>query len=133
MKLFTYIPKTAILLIAGLNLSVTGIAQAGTLENLERERALTIKTFLDPSLNVGNRQAKIDGAERRLIDLERMVFRDKSLKGKSTKTVRVAFRNYDISFLAHASSEKNRTMLDHWMDQFGLSTDGLMGTRIGRR
>ncbi len=116
-----------------LTISAIGVAQAGTLENLERERALAIKTFLDPSMNVGKRQAKIDGAERRLIDLERMVFRDKSLKGKNTKTVRVAFANYDLSFLAHASSEKNRTMLDHWMDQFGLSTDGLMSTRIGRR
>lgn len=133
MKISTNIPKTAILLIAGLSIGATGIAQAGTLENLERERALTIKTFLDPSLKVGKRQAKIESAERRLVDLERMVFRDKSLKGKSTKTVRVAFRNYDLSFLAHASSEKNRTMLDHWMDQFGLSTDGLMSTRIGRR
>lgn len=133
MKALNYIPKTTLLVIAGLGLGLAGTAQAGTLENLERERALTVKTFLDPTLDVSKRQAKIENAERRLIDLERMVFRDNSLKGKSTKTVRVAFSNYDVSFLAHAASEKNRTMLDHWMDQFGLSTDGLMSTRIGRR
>ncbi len=133
MRNYTARPKTALLLTAVFCLAATGIASAGTIENLERERALTIKTFLDPSLKVGKRQSKIDRSERRLIDLERMVFRDKSLKGKNTKTVRVAFSNYDISFLAHASSEQNRTMLDHWMDLFGLSTDGLMSTRVGRR
>lgn len=106
---------------------------AGTLENLERERAMTVQTMLDGSLTVEQRGAKLDTAKRRLVDLERMVLRDEGLKGRTDQTTRVAFKNYDVTFLAHASLEKNRSLSDHWLDQFGISTDSLMATKIGRR
>lgn len=108
-------------------------AQAGTLENLERERAMTVNTFMDSSLTVDERQAKLDSQRRRLVDLERIVMRDQSLRGKNTKTVRIAFQNYDVTFLGHASAEKGHTMVDHWLTQFGVSTDALMSSRVGRR
>lgn len=118
---------------AAILIAMGNVAQAGTLENLERERAMTIKTFLDSSLNIDERQAKLDSQRRRLIDLERIVMRDKTLRGQNTKTVRVAFKNYDVTFLGHASAEKGHTMVDHWLMQFGVSTDSVMSTRVGRR
>ncbi len=114
-------------------IAMSGIAQAGTLENLERERAMTIKTFLDSSLTIDERQAKLDSQRRRLVDLERIVMRDKSLRGQNTKNVRIAFKNYDVTFLGHASVEKGHTMVDHWLTQFGVNTDSVMASRVGRR
>ncbi len=111
----------------------TNFAQAGTLENMERERALLVQTFMDPTLDPAQRQASIASTNRRLVDLERMVLRDKSLRGKNTKVVRHAFKNYDVSFMAHASAEKNLTLVDNWMEQFGLSTETLMTANVGRR
>ncbi len=125
--------KFALVGLAALSASYVTTAQAGTLENLERERAMTVQTFLDSSLTIDERQAKIDSQNRRLIDLESMVMRDKSLRGENTKTVRIAFKNYDVTFLGHASAEKGYSMVDHWLMQFGVSTDSLMSTRVGSR
>ena len=44
-----------------------------------------------------------------------------------------AFENYDLTFLAHASVEKNLSLTDHWLEQVGVSTHSLMSTRVGRR
>ncbi|NVK19551.1 MAG: hypothetical protein HWE30_12705 [Methylocystaceae bacterium] len=126
--------KTKFLILAGAAfMAFATAAQAGTLENLERERSMTVNTFLDSSLSVDERQAKLDSQRRRLVDLERIVMRDKSLRGQNTKTVRIAFQNYDVTFLGHASAEKGHTMVDHWLTQFGVSTDSLMSTRVGSR
>ena len=108
-------------------------AAAGTLENMERERAIAIDTMLSADLSPMEREEKVALTRTRLVDLERMVMRDESLKGKSTPAVRNAFENYDLSFLAHASVERNRTMIDHWLEQVGVSTNTLMSARLGRR
>ena len=83
-------------------LVAAGAAQAGTLENLERERALTIQTLLSPSLTVSERQQKIAASKHRLVDLERMVLRDKSLvlAGRSgcvhaDKVTSATFKNFN--------------------------------------
>ena len=109
---------------------ITNPAQAGTLENLERERSFLIKTFLDPDLATGARLKKIEMSKPRLIDLERMVLRDKSLTGKNTSTVRKAFSNYDLTFLIHAAAEKNRAPVDIWLEQVGLSTNQLLIAKV---
>jgi hypothetical protein len=108
-------------------------AAAGTLENLERERAIAIGTLLSPELSPAEREEQVALTRVRLVDLERMVMRDESLKGKNTPAVRNAFENYDLSFLAHASVERNRNMIDHWLEQIGVSTNTLMSARLGRR
>lgn len=110
-----------------------GAAQAGTLENMERERAIMIETLLDPSTTPEERQTKVANYQRRLVDLERMTLRDKSLTGENKPVVRRAFENYDLTFLVHASVEKNATIVDHWLEQIGVSTHTLMGARMGRR
>lgn len=110
-----------------------GAAQADTLDNLERERALLIEAFLDPGLAPADRQARVEAEQRRLVDLERMVLRDESLKGRNTPTVRKAFSNYDLTFIVHASLEKKVALVDTWLDQVGVSTNSLMAARKGRR
>jgi len=127
--------RTHLVAVAALT-AVLGVAsgvQAGTLENLERERAILLNTLLSPELTPEKRQNSIAVSRNRLVDLERMVLRDKSLVGKNTPAVRAAFDNYDLTFLVHASVEKNRTLLDQWLDQIGVSTKSLMNTRVGRR
>lgn len=120
-----------------LGLAVTvcavGGANAGTIENLERERALLIGTLLAIDLGVDERQEKAAVAKHRLVDLERMVLRDKSLAGNPSPTVRAAFANYDLTFLVHASVEKDAALVDHWLSQVGITTQSLMQARVGRR
>lgn len=117
---------------AGLAFSA-GLAKADTLDNLERERAQLIEAMLDPALAPADRQARIESEQRRLVDLERMVMRDDSLKGRNTPTVRKAFANYDLTFLVHAALEKKVAIVDNWLDQVGVSTNSLMAARKGRR
>ena len=108
-------------------------ASAGTLENLERERAILLETILSGNIGPDERQQRIEVARTRLVDLERMVLRDKSLVGRNTPMVRAAFENYDLTFLVHASTEKGRTIADHWMSELGVSTQSTMNARMGRR
>lgn len=108
-------------------------ATAGTLENLERERAITLSNLISDDLSPIERQDRLRNAKPRLFDLERMVMRDPSLKGKNTPDVRRAFSNYDMTFLMHASVEKDRTLIDHWFEQMGVTTSSLMSASVGRR
>ena len=115
------------------SLIASSAALAGTVENLERERAIAIETLLSPDMDPGERQGSLEIARTRLDDLERMVLRDDGLRGRNTPAVRAAFENYDLSFLVHASIEKNRSLIDHWLEQVGVTTNSLMSARIGRR
>ena len=108
-------------------------ATAGTLENLERERAIALSDLISNDLSPIERQDRLSNAKPRLVDLERMVMRDPSLKGKNTPDVRRAFSNYDMTFLMHASVEKDRTVVDHWLEQMGVTTSSLMSASVGRR
>jgi hypothetical protein len=108
-------------------------ALAGSLENLERERALTVEIMLDAGLAVGDRQARLEVQQRRLIDLERLVLRDDALRGRDTAAVRQAFSNYDLTFLAHAAAERDQSIVDLWLEQLGLTSGAVMaGTIRGR-
>ena len=108
-------------------------ASAGSLQNLERERAAMIETLLDSGIKNSERQRKIEISRSQLIDLERMVLRDPSLKGKNTRAIQMAFKNYDLTFLVHASIEKGKSVSDHWLGEVGLTTASLMNARMGRR
>ena len=57
---------------------------------MERERALLIETLLDGEITPAERQVRIEAAQRRLLDLERMVLRDDKLVGRNTPQVRRA-------------------------------------------
>ena len=121
-----------ILLAVGLAVGNTA-APAGTIENLERERAIALETLLAPDMSDQERQTNIELSRTRLVDLERMVLRDDSLRANDTPAVRIAFENYDLTFLVHSSIERNRSIIDHWLEQVGVSTNTLMSARMGRR
>ncbi|MEE8139988.1 MAG: hypothetical protein V3T66_03650 [Alphaproteobacteria bacterium] len=108
-------------------------AQAGSLENLERERAMLMQAMLSAEMSAKERQGRVALSRNRLIDLERMVLRDKKLVGHNSPAVRAAYENYDLTFLVHASIERDRALLDHWMHQVGVSTESLMNAKVGRR
>ena len=108
-------------------------AFAGTVENLERERAILIDTMLDADVTPAEREAKIETSRNRLVDLERMVLRDDSLVGVNTPTVRRAFANYDLTFLIHAATEKEMSVIDNWLEQMGITTQSLMSAKRARQ
>ena len=108
-------------------------AKAGAIENMVRERSVLILAFLDPELQPGEREGRLETAKRRLVDLERMTLRDEGITGRNTPVVRRAFSNYDLTFLVHAAVEKNLAVADQWMDQLGLTSQSLMSARHGRR
>lgn len=110
-----------------------GVALAGSLENLERERALLLEVFLDPAITPQERAARVALSQQRLLDLERVALRDDSLLARNTPTVRRAFENYDLTFLVHAAGERGVPLIDQWLDQIGVSTQALMAARAGRR
>ena len=129
MTLKTKSVLTAIILV----LVTVSQAFSGTLENLERERAITLGAILDASLSMEQRHNKITSVKSRLIDLERMVLRDKVLGGRNTPNVRRAFENYDLTFMAHASAEHKLTYTDNWLNQIGVSTESLMASQVRQR
>jgi hypothetical protein len=108
-------------------------AQAGSVENMERERAIMLQTMLDPNMSHEERHSKSELSQKRLIDLERIVLRDKSLAGRNTPIVKRVFSDYDTSFLVHSAAEKNLSVTDHWFEQLGLSAKSLMAASRRRR
>ena len=108
-------------------------ASAGTVENLERERAILIDTLLNADVTPAQRDAELSNSRHRLVDLERMVLRDDSLVGVSTPTVKRAFANYDLTFLVHAAAENEMSVIDNWLEQMGLTTQSLMSAKRARR
>ncbi len=123
----------ATMAVAAAAISYAPTADAGTVENLERERAIAIETMLNPELKAHERHAKVELFKRRLVDLERMALRDERLKGRNTRNVRRLFENYELSFLIHASVEKNLNVFDAWLEQIGVSTQTVMSATTRRR
>lgn len=110
-----------------------GPASAGALETMERERARLIAILLDADKETARRLTEAETARRRLIDLERMALRDPKTETDTRPIARRAFADYDLTFLAHASIERDMAVLDLWLDRIGLSTARIMAARVGRR
>lgn len=104
-----------------------------TLQNMERERSLMVDAMLNPGLSPDQRHVQLATAQRRLVDLERIVLRDPNIVGHRSVVVRRAFANYDLTFLVHASAENSRHLTDHWLTEMGISTATLSRARKGRR
>ena len=119
--------------VIALVLAAAGAAHAGSLENMERERAIMIEAMLAADLTPAERFSKIAVAKRRLVDLERIVLRDGKLVGRNTPTVRRAFGNYDLTFLIHTAAEADASVIDVWMAQVGLTTQAVLSARRSRR
>ncbi|SDF87090.1 hypothetical protein [Thalassobaculum litoreum] len=130
-------PKTlwvaGLRLVLGLILVAGGETRADPLENMERERARLIGALLDPGSDPAGRSETAEIARRRLIDLERIALRDPRTAADTRPIARRAFADYDLTFLAHASIELDRAVLDLWLERIGISTARVMAARMGRR
>lgn len=127
------IQKIATALAIGASALMAEHAQAGSIENLERERTILVENMLTPEMTAEERQAKMGIAKRRLIDLERIALRDKSLVGRNTPAIKRAFASYDLTFMVHASVEKNRSLADHWLEQVGITQQDVLSAVSRRR
>lgn len=127
------IQKIATALAIGASALIAEYAQAGSIENLERERTILVENMLTPEMTAEERQAKMGIAKRRLIDLERIALRDKSLVGRNTPAIKRAFASYDLTFMVHASVEKNRSLADHWLEQVGITQQDVLSAVSRRR
>ena len=104
-----------------------------SLENLERERAALLSAQLDSSLDLSQRQQKVQSIYRRLVDIERMVLRDDRVTSSSSQLAQNAFNKYELTFLVHSSAEKNLPTLSHWMSELHLTTDTILSAKAGHR
>ena len=104
-----------------------------SLENLERERAALLSAQLDSSLDLSQRQQKVQGIYRRLVDIERMVLRDDRVTSSSSLLAKNAFDKYELTFLVHSSAEKSLPPLSHWMSELDLTTDTILSAKTGHR
>ena len=123
-------------IITGLILAVAGgissSAIADSLKNLERERGLTVAAILDNTIGVEERWSKLSLSKARLADLEVMLINDKSIKNNYSTRVKHALSNYELTFLAHASAEHNKSIAAHWFDTIGLNTDQILASRVAK-
>lgn len=104
-----------------------------SLENLERERAALLSAQLDSSLDLNQRQKKVQNIYRRLVDIERMVLRDDRVTSSSSSLAQNAFNKYELTFLVHSSAEKSLPPLSHWMSEVHLTTDSILSAKTGHR
>jgi len=113
-------------------IAAAATAQAGSIENMERERAVAVAQMLDPAMSVDQRWERMNYTKRRMADLERIALNDKSLQSSRKPAVLKAFKHYELSFLVHAATESQRPLAVHWLESMGLTTSDLMNTRVGR-
>lgn len=114
------------------SLGISFSAQAGSIENMERERAIVISQILDPAMSSQTRWKRMGYSKRRMVDLERIALNDKSLQDSQKHSVMRAFREYELSFLVHAATESQRPITVHWLETMGLTTSDLMNARISK-
>lgn len=104
-----------------------------SLENLERQRAALISTHFDSSLDLSQRQQKVQNIYRRLVDIERMVLRDDRVTSSNSQLAQNAFDKYELTFLVHSSAEKSQPLLSHWMYELHLTTESILSAKTGHR
>ena len=113
-------------------LGMAATAQADSIENMERERALIIGQILDPAMSSQMRWERMGYSKRRMADLERIALNDKTLQESRKPSVLRAFREYELSFLVHAATESQRPITVHWLETMGLTTSDLMNARVSK-
>ena len=91
------------------------------LKNLERERAVLLNTLIQAELPTAERQIKAQALYRRLVSAEQMALRFDLKSGETNELEKQIFTQYDMSFLFHASAEKNINVIEHWLTELDLS------------
>lgn len=104
-----------------------------TLENLERERAALLENLSSGEIALSQREQKNRVIVRRLTDIERMVLRDDRIAASNSVAAKKAFENYDLTFLVHARSESQKSMMAHWLYQMDITNAKVKQSRMGTR
>jgi hypothetical protein len=104
-----------------------------TLENLERERAAMLNTLTSDQITPKQQRMSMNSSYRRLTDVERMVLRDDRLLNDQSAVVQRAFQNYELTFLIHASAEKNLLPMELWLSELNITSNSILSTKKGRR
>ena len=108
-------------------------AKANPVDALERERSKLLQHVLNKNISIGDRKKNIDKSKMKLLDLERITINNKNIsKNPSYQTIK-AFENFDLTFLIHASLEKEKSLSILWFETLGLTSDNLMNTRVSRK
>ena len=105
-------------------------ALATSIENMERTRSALISIMLDVNINADNKQNQLNNFKLKLLDNERIVINDKKIIQNPDRYTIKAFEEFELSFLVHASIEKNLDISEHWFNQIGLTTSNLENTRL---
>ena len=105
-------------------------AFASSIENMERTRASLIKVILDPNLNLDKKEAQLSDLKLKLLDKERIVINDKKIIQNPNRYTIRAFEEFELSFLVHASIEKNINVPSHWFNEIGITTSNLDNTSL---
>lgn len=116
-----------------LSLTFTSQIIASPIETLERERANTLSYVLDKNISVSDRKKFLKQSKMRLLDLERMAINNKNISTNPDYNTIKAFENFDLTFLAHSSLEKGRSVSITWLEMIGLTTNNLMNTKVIRK
>ena len=121
--------NSAVVLIVGISTA----AYANSIDALERERANTINLILDKTISITERNNKLEKIKLKLLDMERMIINNKNInKNPSYQTVK-AFENFELTFLAHSSIERDKSIAITWLEKIGLTTENLKNTRVTRK
>ncbi|MDA9170913.1 hypothetical protein N9O69_02410 [Alphaproteobacteria bacterium] len=105
-------------------------ALATSIENMERTRSALISIMLDVNMNADKKQNQLNNFKLKLLDNERIVINDKKIIQNPDRYTIKAFEEFELSFLVHASIEKNLDISEHWFNQIGLTTSNLENTRL---
>ena len=116
-----------------LSLTFTSQIIASPIETLERERAKTLSYVLNKNISVSDRKKYLKQSKMRLLDLERMAINNKNISTNPDYNTIKAFENFDLTFLAHSSLEKGRSVSITWLEMIGLTTNNLMNTKVIRK
>lgn len=104
-----------------------------TLENLERERAVFLKSLTTTKLDAYQREQKGNHIIKRLIDMERMVLRDDRIAMSNSIMAKKAFQSYELTFLVHAGSESKKSPMAHWLHSLNITDENIYESQSGAR
>lgn len=125
--------RNKIMLTLMIMISMFSVAEAKTIENLERVRAKTLETMFDKTITIKQRIENIQKFKMKLLEMEKIVLNDNTLsKNPSNYTIK-AFENFNSTFLVHSSLEKDKPITVNWLEEIGFTSENLLKTKAYRK
>ncbi|MBF0308594.1 MAG: hypothetical protein HQL56_03595 [Magnetococcales bacterium] len=109
--------------------SVAAPLQAGTLETFERSRASLLSVCRDANLSPELRAQKLAVLMPTTLNASQMLVNDSELGTREDPKLHEVFKDYDTSFIVHASREANQPLCTYWFSRMGLTTEAVLDSR----